>query len=136
MQFRSSQASWVLAQEKLAIAAWQRPCTSLSTCPRGASKTTGHRSATPSILTWSRIMQFIFLSPLEKKAMWALISVSWGDCHCHKGNRTGPSCEYLSAVLPAAIPTLADLHSGQWRLFWGRMWMYVSVCVYLVIWCN
>jgi hypothetical protein len=37
-------------------------------------------------------------------------------------------------VLPAAIP-LADLHSGQQRLFWGRMWICVSVCEYLVIWC-
>jgi hypothetical protein len=35
---------------------------------------------------------------------------------------------------PAAIPMLADLHSGQQWLFWGRMWMCVSVCEYLVTW--
>jgi hypothetical protein len=28
-------------------------------------------------------------------------------------SRMGPSCKYLSVVFPAAIPTLADLHSGQ-----------------------
>jgi hypothetical protein len=27
------------------------------------------------------------------------------------------SCNYLAAVFPAAIPMLADLHSGQWQLF-------------------
>jgi hypothetical protein len=55
---------------------------------------------------------FFFLSPLERKATWASISVGRGDCHCHKGSCTGPSCKYLSAVFSAAIPTLADLHSG------------------------
>jgi hypothetical protein len=28
------------------------------------------------------------------------------------------------------------IDSGQWRLFWGRMWICVSVCEYLVIWCD
>jgi hypothetical protein len=39
-------------------------------------------------------------------------------------------------LIDSAIPTLADLHSRQRRLFWGRMWICVSVCEYLVIWCN
>jgi hypothetical protein len=29
-----------------------------------------------------------------------------------------------------------DLHSGQRRLFWGWMWICVSVCEYLLIWCD
>jgi hypothetical protein len=41
-----------------------------------------------------------------------------------------PSCKYLSSVFPARIPMLADLHSGQWWLSWGRMW--IRVCEYLV----
>jgi hypothetical protein len=28
------------------------------------------------------------------------------------------------------------IDSGQRRLFWGRMWICVSVCEYLVIWCD
>jgi hypothetical protein len=60
---------------------------------------------------------FFFLFPLERKATWASISVGRRDRRCHKGSRMGPSCQYLSAVFPAAIPTLADLHSGQRRLF-------------------
>jgi hypothetical protein len=55
--------------------------------------------------------------PLQRKVMWALLSVSQGDCYCHKGNYTGPSCKYLSAVLPAAIPIVGDLHSIQQCLF-------------------
>jgi hypothetical protein len=58
-------------------------------------------------------MQFIFLSPLKRKAIWALISVSQGDHHCRKRSYTGPSCKYLSAMSSAATPTLADLHRGQ-----------------------
>jgi hypothetical protein len=77
-----------------------------------------------------------FLSPLERKATWALILVGWGDRHCHKGSCTGPSCKYLSAVFWTTIPTLTDLHSGQRQLFWGRMWIYVNVYEYLVIWCD
>jgi hypothetical protein len=62
-------------------------------------------------------MQFLFLSPLERKVLWVSISVGREDRHCQKGNRTGPSCKYLSALFPAAIPMLADLYGGQWRLF-------------------
>jgi hypothetical protein len=36
----------------------------------------------------------------------------------------------------AAISTLADLHSGQRQLFWGPMWICISACEYLVIWCD
>jgi hypothetical protein len=122
MQFNSLQECWALVQVELAVATRQHRCTSLCACPRGAGKTTGHRFATPS--------------PLERKAMWASISVSRGDCHCHKGSRMGPSCKCLSVVFPAAIPTLADLHSGQPRLFWGSMWICVSACEYLVTWCD
>jgi hypothetical protein len=39
-------------------------------------------------------------------------------------------------VFQAAIPTLADLQGGQQRLFWGRMWICISACEYLVIWCD
>jgi hypothetical protein len=53
-----------------------------------------------------------------------------------KKSYMGVASKYISAVFPAAIPTLADLHSGQRRLFWGRMWKCVSVCEYLVIWCE
>jgi hypothetical protein len=59
---------------------------------------------------------FIFLSPLERKAMLALISAGQ-DHHCHKESLTGPSCKYLSAVLPEAIPMLADIHSCLWQLY-------------------
>jgi hypothetical protein len=62
-------------------------------------------------------MQFLFLAPLERKATWVLISVSQGDHHCPMGSHTGPSWKYFSAVFPATIPTLADLHSGQQQLF-------------------
>jgi hypothetical protein len=79
---------------------------------------------------------FYFFPWLKKKATWALILVGRGDCHCHKGSCTRPSWKYLSAAFPAAIPTLADLHSGQQQLLWGRMWICVHVCEYLVIWCN
>jgi hypothetical protein len=82
-------------------------------CPRGAAKTTGHRISTPSMLTGSRTMRFLFLSPLERKATWASYSVRRRDRRCHKGSRMGPTCKYLSAVFPAAIPTLADLHTIQ-----------------------
>jgi hypothetical protein len=85
-------------------------------------------------LTSSHTMRFLFLSPLERKSTWASTSVGWGDRHCHKGSRMGPSCKYLSAAFSAAIPTLADLHSGQQQPFWGSMWICVSVCQYLVIW--
>jgi hypothetical protein len=104
-------------------------------CPRGAAKTAGHRFATPSMLTWSRTMRFLFLSPLVRKATWASISDGRRDRCCHKGSCMGTSCKYLSAVFPAAIPTLEDLHRGQRWLFWGWMWMCVSVCEYLLIWC-
>jgi hypothetical protein len=63
-----------------------------------------------------------FSFPTRKKATWASISVDRGDRHCHKGNRTGPFSIYLSAVFLAVIPTLADLHSYQRRLFRGRLW--------------
>jgi hypothetical protein len=62
-------------------------------------------------------MRFLFLSLLERKTMWASISVGQGDHHCHKGSRMEPSYKYLSAVFQAAIPTLADLQGGQQRLF-------------------
>jgi hypothetical protein len=52
------------------------------------------------------------------------------------GSHMGPSCKYHSAVFPAVIPTLADSQSGQQRLFERRMWICVSVWVYLVIWCD
>jgi hypothetical protein len=35
----------------------------------------------------------------------------------------------ISAVFPAATPTLADLHSGQRRLFSGMMWICVNLCM-------
>jgi hypothetical protein len=38
-----------------------------------------------------------------------------------------PSCKYLSAVFPTGIPTLADLHSDQGRLFRGKMWVCVRI---------
>jgi hypothetical protein len=86
-------------------------------CPRGAAKTTSHRFSTPSMLARSRTIRFPFLSLLERKATCALSSVSRRDRRCHKGSRMGPSCKYLSAVFPAAIPTLADLYTGQRQLF-------------------
>jgi hypothetical protein len=46
----------------------------------------------------------------------------------------GIYCQYVSAMLLTAISTLADLHSGQRQLFWGPIWICVSVCDYLVIW--
>jgi hypothetical protein len=42
----------------------------------------------------------------------------------------GPSCKYLSAVFPAAIPTMADFHSGQ------REAVDICKCMYFVILCN
>jgi hypothetical protein len=81
-------------------------------------------------------MRFLFLSLLERKTMWVSISVSWEDLHCHKGSHMQPSCKYLSVVFPAALPMLTDLHSDWRRLFWQRMWICVSVCEHLVIWCN
>ena len=36
----------------------------------------------------------------------------------------------VPAVLPAAIPTLADVHSGQLRLFWGRLWICLCAPCY------
>jgi hypothetical protein len=41
-----------------------------------------------------------------------------------------------SDLINSAIPMLADLPSVQRQLFWGRMWICVSLCEYLVIWCN
>jgi hypothetical protein len=81
---------------------------------------------------------FFFFPRLKEKLRWRRFQSAEeiGIRLCHKGNRTRPSCKYFSAVFPAAIPTLADLHSGQRRLFWGRMWICVSVCEYLVIWCD
>jgi hypothetical protein len=65
---------------------------------------------------------FAFFSPWKKSL--------WGDnfnrprrYHCLKGNCKGPSNNYLTGVYPAAMPTLADLHSGQQQLFWWRMWI-------------
>jgi hypothetical protein len=60
---------------------------------------------------------FFFFSPHERKAIWASVSLDQGDYHCHRGNHMGPSCKYLSAVFPGAVPTLADLHISQWQLF-------------------
>jgi histone-lysine N-methyltransferase SETMAR len=42
----------------------------------------------------------------------AKISVLQGGRQCHKRCRMGISCQYVSAVFLAAIPMLADLHSG------------------------
>jgi hypothetical protein len=39
-------------------------------------------------------------------------------------------------LIDSAIQTLADLHSGQQQLFWGKLWICVSVYEYLVIWCD
>jgi hypothetical protein len=61
--------------------------------------------------------------------MWASISVGWEDRRCHRGSHAEPSCKYLSAVFPAAIPTLADLCSGQQYLFWGRVWICVGASI-------
>jgi hypothetical protein len=49
--------------------------------------------------------------------------------------RMGTYCQYVSAMFSTAI-SLADLPSGQRQLFWGPMWICVSVCEYLVIWCD
>jgi hypothetical protein len=46
----------------------------------------------------------------------------------------GIYCQFVSAVFSTDISTLADLHSGQ--LFFGPMWICVSVCEYRVIWCD
>jgi hypothetical protein len=69
------------------------------------------------MLTWSRTMRFLFLSPLGRIATWASISVGRRGRRCHKGSRMGPSCKYLSAVFPAALPTLADLCKCMWVSF-------------------
>jgi hypothetical protein len=50
--------------------------------------------------------------------------------------RTRISCQYVSAMFSAAISMLADWHSDQRQLFWGPMWICVSVCEYLVIGCD
>lgn len=42
---------------------------------------------------------------------------------CH----TVPSCKFLSAMFPAAMPTLADWHSGQRQLSGGRKWICASL---------
>jgi hypothetical protein len=39
----------------------------------------------------------------------------------------------LSALFPAAIPTLAEFLSGQQRLFWGRIWVYIYIYMYVSI---
>jgi hypothetical protein len=57
-----------------------------------------------------------FFFPHLKEKLLASISIGQGDHHCHKGSRMGPSCRYLSAVLPADMPTLAGLHSDRRRL--------------------
>jgi hypothetical protein len=115
--------------EELAIAIRKHPCTSLCACPRGVGKTTGHCLPHPSYSPDLAPCDFFFLYPLERIATWALISVG------HKGRHMEHSCKYISAVSPAAIPTLANLHSSQRQLFKGRMWMYVCMC-YLVTWCD
>jgi hypothetical protein len=50
----------------------------------------------------------VFLSLLERKVMWMLISISQGDCHYHKGSGMGLSCKYILAAFPGAIPILVD----------------------------
>jgi hypothetical protein len=90
-----------------------------------------HLPYSPHLAPW-----FLIFSLLERKATWVPFSVGQVDRHFHKGSNMGPSCKYFSAVFPAAIPTLADLQRGQWWLSWGRLWICVSVCEYLVIWCN
>jgi hypothetical protein len=85
-------------------------------------------NAVPKNLTLS------FSFHARKKVMWVSISVSRGDRHCHKGSRMGPSCKYLSAVFPAAIPMLPDLRSSQHLLFWGRTWICINKCMWVS--CN
>jgi hypothetical protein len=80
-------------------------------------------------------MRFFFFPRLKEKLRGCRFLLA-EDCRCHKGSRMGPSCKYPSAVFPAAIPTLADLHSGQQQLFGGGVWICVSLCEYLVIWCD
>jgi hypothetical protein len=53
------------------------------------------------------------LSLLERKAMWATISLD-RDHHCHKGSNMGSSCKYLLALFPVDVPMLVYLHSCQW----------------------
>jgi hypothetical protein len=79
----------------------------------------------------------IFFSFPTWKKSHVGVNFSWlRRASLHKGSQVGPACKYLSAVFPTAIPTLADLHSSQQRLFWGRMWICVSVCEYLVLLCD
>jgi hypothetical protein len=115
-------------KKQLSASVRNRECHSLN---NGKTSSSAKNETNPlaKCFRWSCTMLFLFLSPLERKAMWVSISVDWGDHHWHKGSCTGPSCKYLSAVFPAAIPTLADLHSSQWWLFWGRIWICGSVVV-------
>jgi hypothetical protein len=59
--------SRALAQEELAVATRQHPCTLLCACPRGAGKTTDHCFATPSILTYLAPCDFFFFPRLNEK---------------------------------------------------------------------
>ena len=63
----------------------------------------------------------------DKTGQKARPCLNWGH-KCHKRSHTGPFCQPLSAVLQAAIPTLANVHNNQRRLFWERMWSSLSVC--------
>ena len=82
----------------------------------------------PSYLPDLAPCDFLSLSPHESTPTWAKISFGWRGHDCRNKSRMGTSCQHDSAVLSAAIPTLADMHSGQRQLFWGRMWFCLNVC--------
>jgi hypothetical protein len=90
-------------------------CTSLWACPRGADKTLGHHIAKPSTITSSQTMQFIFLSSLQRKAMWVYNSVSQGDNCCQKGCRTGLSYKFQQLYIHWKTFTVANSESVEER---------------------
>jgi hypothetical protein len=101
-------------QEEVVVVTQQCPYTILCACPRKGGKTTSRHFATPPYSPDLAPCDYFFFLRLKEELCG--IDFSQLRLMLHKGSHTGPSCKYLSAVFPAVIPTLADLHSSQQRL--------------------
>ena len=89
-------------------------------CLRRTCKATGDSFVTLFVLTRPRTMRFFsFLARKQSYECIDLILPKKSRLSQEKPYRS--SCQHLSAVLPAAMPTVAKVHNYQRRLFWGRI---------------
>jgi hypothetical protein len=89
--------------------------TSLCACSRGVGKIQVTIFPHPPCSADLTPCNFMFFPCLKDKLNWRWFQ--WVE-------------KIINATsFPAAFPTTTNLHRGQRQLFWGRMWVCVSVCI-------